>query len=253
MSSPLRRLRAIAHEVLHAPPVRRVLSRTPLALSLYHPWDRVHPFDREFATDTSGVIAPEQLDATHAALINCYGGSQPSIVRRALAELGPVEGTTFLDLGCGKGRVTIVASEFPFSAVIGVELSADLVAIARRNVEIVRRAYPTRPPIEIVHANVLDYAFPSGKLAIFMYHPFKDEITRKVVSRWEAELASGRITDLAIIYYNPVLAALIDASPVFRRVHESTIPYAPQEIGYGIETHDQVVIWRAGGAMGGRV
>ncbi len=64
--------------------------------------------------------------------INLYIGSQPSIMRRALSALGPVERYDFLDLGCGKGRALIVAAEFPFRAITGVELSPALAAIARR-------------------------------------------------------------------------------------------------------------------------
>lgn len=40
----------------------------------------------------------------------------------------------FLDLGSGKGRMVLSAARFPFRRIIGVELSNDLTAIARRNV-----------------------------------------------------------------------------------------------------------------------
>jgi SAM-dependent methyltransferase len=44
----------------------------------------------------------------------------------------PTQGT-FVDLGCGKGRVLMIASEFGFRRVVGVEFCAELCRQARAN------------------------------------------------------------------------------------------------------------------------
>ena len=61
-------------------------------------------------------------------------GAQPSVVRRALQSIGVTHDTVFIDLGSGKGRALIVASEFSFNALVGYELSLSLVNISRRNI-----------------------------------------------------------------------------------------------------------------------
>ena len=42
----------------------------------------------------------------------------------------------FVDFGCGKGRVLLIASQYKFNKIIGIEFSPELVDIARSNVSI---------------------------------------------------------------------------------------------------------------------
>ena len=152
----LRGLPGVSH-ALRMPTVRRAVARLPNASSLHSdarqtpPWDRVHPFDIEHGTDTSGFVAVADLDqlkheAARARSLP-YAGSQPSIVRAVLATLQPLELFTFVDLGCGKGRPLLVASEYPFREIIGVELSASLAKIAQRNGDLIKQRFPERTPI----------------------------------------------------------------------------------------------------------
>jgi SAM-dependent methyltransferase len=232
--------------VLYAPAVKRSLDHAPFARKLYKVGDRGHPFDREFGVDTLGGVAEDQItqDKRLAAQIAGYLGSQPSIVRRSLAALGPVEEYTLLDFGCGKGRAAIVASEFPFRQVIGVELSRELSAQARANVSIMTSRFPERPRITIVNANVLDYALPAGKLAIFAFHPFGAEILAGVVKRLEVALA-GMTPHIFFVYDNPTYGEVLDASPAFRRYYAGIVPYDKSELGYGVFKHEAVVIWQS--------
>jgi len=86
-------------------------------------------------------------------------------VRRGLSALGDIRDYAFIDLGCGKGRVTTVASEFPFREVIGVELSTALAATARANAATVARRFPDRPQVTIAAANVVN--FPLSRASSF--------------------------------------------------------------------------------------
>ncbi len=114
-------------------------------------------------------------------MISAYTGSQPGIVRRALSALGDIKDYALVDLGCGKGRATAVATEFPFREVIGVELSAELAATARANAAIVARRFPDRPQVTIVEANVVDFPLPPGKLVFFNYHSFGQQLIAQII------------------------------------------------------------------------
>jgi 2-polyprenyl-3-methyl-5-hydroxy-6-metoxy-1,4-benzoquinol methylase len=46
---------------------------------------------------------------------------------------------TFIDIGCGKGRVLLMAAEHGFRKIIGIDFAADLCLTARGNVEQYRR------------------------------------------------------------------------------------------------------------------
>jgi predicted RNA methylase len=232
--------------VLYVPAVKRSLDHAPFTRKLYKVWDRGHPFDHEFGVDTLGIVAADQItqDKRLAAQIVCYAGSQPSIVRAGLAALGPVEEYTLLDFGCGKGRAALVASEFPFRQVIGVELSPVLASTARANAAIIASRFPLRPCITIVEANVLEFALPAGRLAIFAYHPFGAEILAGVVKRLEAALAA-ETPHIFFVYDNPVHADVLDASPALQRFYAGVVSYDKSELGYGLFKHDAVVIWQS--------
>jgi hypothetical protein len=121
MASVRSRLRTAVRNILYISAVKRSLETIPVIRKLYAPAQRTHPIDRIYGIDTSGVVPVEKLhpDPNLQSLIIAYAGSQPSIVRQGLSALGDISDHAFIDLGCGKGRVTTVAGEFPFREVIG--------------------------------------------------------------------------------------------------------------------------------------
>jgi SAM-dependent methyltransferase len=131
--------------VLDRPAVRARLHKVRGFSNLYaQGWLFAHPFDRFYGIDTSGFVPAEELASSpfDGGKPGFYAGSQPSIIRTALATLTALEPFTFVDLGCGKGRPLIVASEFPFRDIVGIELSESLARAARTQASIQRRRVP---------------------------------------------------------------------------------------------------------------
>jgi SAM-dependent methyltransferase len=246
-----------ASRLLRIPSVRRSLGKLPGARHLLPaanhipPWDRVHPFDVAHGTDTSGFVPIASLDHPPEARSHAipYAGSQPSIVRAALEALHPLESFTFVDLGCGKGRPLLVASEFAFRDIVGVELSARLVQIARHNAELIAQRFPRRTPVRIVCEDATQFEFPAGNLVIFMYNPFVDSAIAKVAEAVNAAIANNPNRALYVVYYNPVAGHRFDASPLLRRHLAATLPYAADELGYGPDSEDPIIIWQGGTAL----
>jgi SAM-dependent methyltransferase len=209
---------------------------------------RPHPIDSEYGIHTSGAIASEILYGSKRAALDYvfYVGSQPGVIRRSLALIPNMPSTILIDLGCGKGRVLAVASEFPFREIVGVELSESLAFVAAKNMEIVRRRFTKRSPIRVVVDDAVEFPFPDSPLAIFLFNPFGKASMRRLVSRLETALAGPwRSHGIHIVYYNPVHGALFDDSPAFVRTHALCIPY--DEYERRVENRDAsstVVIWR---------
>jgi SAM-dependent methyltransferase len=238
-------LRKVAHGLAALRPVRRMLIRyydnRPSELG----WTRLHPFDAQHGIRTSGLIPGYVLRAGSTSPDGnfIYAGSQPSIVRQALGMAGALEGAVFLDLGCGKGRVLAVASEFPFAEVIGVELSDVVAEQAEANMAALRHSFPERCPIRVVVGNAAEYPLSGGRLVIFLYNPFGEALVARVAERIEAALAGGG-GPVTIVYYNPVWASIFDASPGLVRRAAVELDYAASEIGFGPDTSDVVAIWQ---------
>ena len=75
----------------------------------------------------------------------------------SLAPIAPIDAYTFVDLGAGMGRAMLLAADYPFRAVVGVELHPTLARIARANLAIWRAAKRTRVPMERVFVNIQRY------------------------------------------------------------------------------------------------
>jgi SAM-dependent methyltransferase len=236
--------------------VRSVLSRLPGSHALYGSgWNLSHPFDRAHGIDASGLVTSEELraDGDHPALahVTIYGGSQPSAVRAALASLPELETSSFVDLGCGKGRPLIVASEFPFRDIIGVELSENLARQARVNASKIAARYPERTPIRVETGDATAYPLPSGNVVLFMYHAFGPELVRRVVASVEAALRAEPERSIYVVLYNPVNGACFDESPLLSRRLARMFPYSAEERGYGPDAADAIIIWQGGRALHG--
>ncbi len=228
--------------------VRGAIQTWPIFGKLYgNGWELLHPFDRSLGSDTSGFVGPSELPSSpfDSQKKHGYAGSQPSIIRTALSALPSPDSYSFIDLGCGKGRPLLVASEFSFRALIGVELSPALVEAARANAAILRRKFPKRVPIRIDLADASMYPFPAGDLVVFLYNPFGEEVIAKVLVAIESALAAER-RSIFVVYYNPALGAVFDASRRLTRYFAARLPFAPHECGYSPDADDSVVIWHGG-------
>jgi len=215
----------------------------------HEPFMRRHPFDIEYDTTTSGSLPHWLLRSGESAdaHIVAYAGCQPSCLRQALSAIPQPRDYTFVDLGCGKGRALIVASELPFRRILGIELAPGLVSVARHNAQVIRKKYPHRTEIKVVKGDATAVPLPEGSLVIFLYHSFGPELVARMLSRLrEAVVESER--EIFLIYENPVYGSMVDAIEHFTRCYGENVPCNTDEIGFAPDDSETVVIWRIGGA-----
>jgi SAM-dependent methyltransferase len=214
-------------------PIRRVLFEYYDKRSMH--LAPIHPFDNQYGITTSGFLPGSVLRLGYSVKKTTayvgYLGAPPSIIRRALNILPHHNDATFLDLGCGKGRALVLASEFPFRSVIGVEISPELVKVAKENAQVIARNLPERTPITVVNGNALDYALPEGNLIVFLYNPFGEDVIARLLTNIETALLK-RDSSIWVVYINPVWGHIFDTSSTLSRIYAESIPYDPGEIGF---------------------
>ncbi|MEJ1975933.1 MAG: class I SAM-dependent methyltransferase [Acetobacteraceae bacterium] len=235
--------------------LRRIAAFDPVHRALFwlrrvrksdDPFSRTHPLDVQYGVQTSGFLPAWLLwsglpaDAHSTA----YAGCQPSCLRAALRSIPGLETARFLDLGCGLGRAMIVASEFPFAAIEGVELSPNLARCARRNIHAVAAQHAGRPAMTARQGDASQALLPPGRLVVFLYHSFGADLVAMVARRVAAHGRDGGET--FFIYENPVHGAVLDAMPDFTRWFAAYVHCDPVERGFGPEDGEAVVVWRAG-------
>jgi SAM-dependent methyltransferase len=113
---------------------------------------------------------------------------------------------TFIDIGAGKGRALLLASEFSFRRIIGVELLPELAEIARENIrEFERRGM--RFGIELICQDATNFNFPPEPAVVFLFNPLPQADLRRVLQNLERSL-----------HENPRPAYVAYANPVFEQV-----------------------------------
>jgi hypothetical protein len=229
----------------------------------------IHPFDQAHGVDTSGLVPAKHLVTGHAndEHVTAYYGVAPSILRSLIAQWRetipphPISSYTFIDIGAGKGRGLLVASEYPFRKVIGIELNPALAGIARANVAHwtqTRAADPTSAqlaPIEILEQDALDYDLPTTPVLLFLFHPFEAPVLRQLLRRIETQLgapsfaatapprepsllagvAERRVGSQAfapaldLIYVNAECANVLDRNPAFTQIFLDNVKMTPED------------------------
>jgi len=178
-------------------------------------------FDRRYGTDTGGEVQPENLgidDADTRESAVRYLPSPPDITRRLLGalELNPAD-WSFVDFGCGKGRVLMVAAELGFKRVEGVEISRALHRIAEDNARSFAVAAPKATPIVVRCADARTVELPPGDTVLHLYHPFGPPILTDVLANVGRSLAQSprRIRVAYLAAFQEALDVL-DATPFLR-------------------------------------
>ena len=87
----------------------------------------------------------------------------------------------FVDVGSGKGRSMLVASEFPFKKIIGIEFARDLVTVARRNIRHYRNPRQKCRDIKALHIDVENFEIPDDNCVFYLFNPFDRELTQSFV------------------------------------------------------------------------
>jgi SAM-dependent methyltransferase len=231
-----------------------------------------HPFDQIHGVDTSGLIAAGNLITGHPndSHVTAYYGVAPSILRtliglwRATNPLHPIDHYTFLDVGAGKGRAMLVASEFPFCQIIGIELNPTLADVAQLNLDhwIASHAAdttaPLLAPIHLSEQDALTFDLPRTPTLAFLFHPFEAPVLKLLLRRIEARFAkkSGTPTPaFDLLYVNAECRKTLDQHPAFTRLflgpvamsaedHAADIAAIAQQKDYGSTGDEECAIYR---------
>ncbi|HXW57626.1 MAG TPA: class I SAM-dependent methyltransferase [Candidatus Cybelea sp.] len=183
-------------------------------------------FDLLYGVRTSGYISLSEtsVDTSKFQQANRYGPVNAWAFQRLLRELALSKNLRFADLGCGLGRACILAAEYGFAKVTGVELASEFCAIARENIRKCRRSACRDVPIEIINDDVAKYSDTTTDDVFFMYRPFQWEFFGLVVAKL-VKRATEQGKTITVIYSErmnvpqPFTLALAQ-NPSFEAIHQ---------------------------------
>jgi SAM-dependent methyltransferase len=198
----------------------------------------IHPFDLKHGVDTSGLLFADQLISGHENddHINAYWGTHPSGFQGILDQWRQtltgtpyaIEDFTFLDIGSGKGRVVMLASDTPFRRIVGVELNPALNAIAEANLAVWSVSAHACSDIAVLHLDALAAPIPDTPAVLYIYNSFNLYVMLPLLERLHA-LSLTRTAPIDLIYAQPQQAALVDVAPGIALVAAGCVDLSPED------------------------
>lgn len=211
------RSRGVAGTVRHAV----ALAKHDLSLRWVRYLDRV--FDLRFGVDTAGVLVlPELQSDPRFKYSSHYEPTPRSLFFRMLRQLDvDYSNFVFIDFGCGKGRVLLLAAELPFKQIVGIELSSKLFRVAENNLKsyLGPRRYNA---VQIVCMDASEYGIPEERAIYYFYNPFTAETMRKVLENIRRSLAATP-RETYVVYFNDVLKSLLDESGFLTPIKQTSL------------------------------
>ncbi len=146
-----------------------------------------------------------------------YQPTEPALFREMMASL-PIafDRFTFVDLGSGKGRTLLMASEYPFRKIVGVELIAELHRAAAQNIREYRSPTQRCAQMEAVCTDACEFVFPDSPLVLYLFNPLPEVGLQRVLRNLEQSLEQSA-RPVWIVYHNPLLDGALAGSPCLER------------------------------------
>ncbi|MGE5112739.1 MAG: class I SAM-dependent methyltransferase [Acidobacteriaceae bacterium] len=146
-------------------------------------------YDCDFNVDTTWARLPLNVRLRELFTERLYQPTDPAEFRDILRQV-PAEFLqfVFVDLGAGKGRALLLASEYPFREIIGVEVQPDLNRIAQENIIRISPHGRRCHRISALCMDARDFEFPQEPLILYLFNPFPDYVLETVMANLEESL-----------------------------------------------------------------
>jgi len=111
---------------------------------------------------------------------------------------------TFVDLGSGKGRTLLMASDYPFRRIVGVELLPALEQMAQENLGRYKSESQQCFALESICADAATFPLPQEPLLLYLFNPFPENDLRKFLHHLDQSLQHCP-RPVFVLYHNPLL------------------------------------------------
>lgn|GEM_PF-486848 len=175
--------------------------------------------DLKYGTDTFSWVDLDDLkiDGNKKKRAKMYQPTCTLPLRRLLKKLNISPGKVFVDLGCGKGLVLLVASEFGFKEARGIELSPVLCDIAIKNCSIYKEKTRAGADFVVFMSDVIDYGLSDDEDVFYLFNPFDEYVLERALNNITASL-QRRNREVLIIYRNAVDESIIEKNGNFTKL-----------------------------------
>ncbi len=184
-------------------------------------------YDWDHRVDTTSATVgwrDRLLGVFHSA----YQPTEPALFHEMLGALNIAFGDfTFIDLGSGKGRTLMMASDYPFRRIIGVEVLPALNCVAQENLCKYKSETQKCFRLESVCADARAFPFPAEPTVLYLFNPLPAAGLAQVLGKLELSLHENP-RKIFVLYHNPLHDQTWSRSLLFTRVG-GTLQYSVYE------------------------
>lgn len=178
-------------------------------------------YDWDYRVNTSGGSVAWR-DRLLGVFHSPYQPTEPTLFKEMLDDLQArasldFSGFTFIDLGSGKGRTLLMASDYPFRRILGVELLPALHATAVDNIARYNLNSQQCFALQAICGDAALFEFPDDPLVVYLFNPLPEPALRKVENNLTESLKRSP-RPIYVLYHNPQLERVFAESMIWQKI-----------------------------------
>lgn len=147
-----------------------------------------------------------------------YQATEPEIFQKMMAVPKiDFREFTFIDIGSGKGRVLLMAADYPFRRIFGIELLPALNRVAQKNLSAYKSGSQQCLAVEAVCGDAREFVFPAGPLVVYLFNPLMEAGIEEVVANLAQSLRQYPRA-VYLLYRNPSFEHVVARYSEFRKI-----------------------------------
>jgi hypothetical protein len=159
---------------------------------------------------TEGTVS--WRDRLLGLFLSPYQPTDPALFQEMMTSL-PIEFDrfTFIDLGSGKGRTLLMASDYPFQKILGLEILPALHGAAKQNLAHYKSESQKCFNIYAVCADAVGFSFPAEPAVLYLFNPLAESGLKSVMAALATSLSTNPRA-FYVLYHNPLLEHVLAES-----------------------------------------
>jgi hypothetical protein len=179
-------------------------------------------YDWDFRVDTTSATVGWR-DRLLGHFHSPYQPTEPMLFREMIESLMQVTPKinlpefTFIDIGSGKGRALLMASQYPFRQILGIELLPELHRVAKENISKYKSDSQQCFAIDCVLGDASEFDLPAEPTVLYLFNPLRESGLARMISNLE-QSSREHPRPVFVLYLNPLLERVLTRSVAFKRI-----------------------------------
>jgi|SRR5579872_1155810 SAM-dependent methyltransferase len=179
-------------------------------------------YDWDFRVDTTAATVGWR-DRLLGHFHSPYQPTEPMLFHEMLQSLMQetpkinLQDFAFIDIGSGKGRALLLASQYPFKRILGIELLPELHRVAKENIGKYKSDSQQCFAVDCVLGDASKFDFPVEPTVLYLFNPLPESGLVRLIMNLEQSLREHP-RPVFVLYHNPLLERLITRNAIFKRI-----------------------------------